>query len=153
VSQKELNCLLDILDGEFGGQLHFRCVGPLPPYSFATVEAQVPSFDDLDKARRFLNLAEKATYKEIKHAYHQMAGQLHPDHNIEGPKAQKLMAELTTAYRMLTTYAESRALSTQEGPGNEDSGERYISFDPEEGERTVLIAVRRQEVPIDDVYV
>ncbi|MBU0510464.1 MAG: GvpL/GvpF family gas vesicle protein, partial [Chloroflexi bacterium] len=35
---------LDLLDEEFEGRLHFRCVGPLSPFSFATVEVQIPAF-------------------------------------------------------------------------------------------------------------
>ena len=42
------------LDEEFGSRLNFRCVGPLPPYSFATVEVNPPSFEAIDRARRGL---------------------------------------------------------------------------------------------------
>ncbi|MBI4770544.1 MAG: GvpL/GvpF family gas vesicle protein [Chloroflexi bacterium] len=50
---------LALLDEEFGGRLTFRCVGPLPPYSFATVEVQLPSFEAVDDARRRLGLGEE----------------------------------------------------------------------------------------------
>ncbi len=42
---EKLDRQLAALDKEFGERLHFRCVGPLPPYSFATVEVSLPSFE------------------------------------------------------------------------------------------------------------
>jgi len=52
--REALDRKLQLLDEEFESRLHFRCVGPLPPYSFATVELQVPSFESVDEARRAL---------------------------------------------------------------------------------------------------
>ena len=45
---------LAALDEEFGKRLNFRYIGPLPPYSFATVEVSLPSFEAVDRARRVL---------------------------------------------------------------------------------------------------
>ena len=50
---------LELLDRDFEGRLDFRCIGPLPPYSFATVEAQVASFGAVDEARCRLGLGER----------------------------------------------------------------------------------------------
>jgi len=140
---------LEELDEEFGGQLHFRCVGPLPPYSFATVKVQVPSFKAVDAARRQLDLGEMAALGEIKRAYRRLAGQLHPDHNPEDPEAEARMAELTQAYGLLTTYAETvqgcKGAGVQRSKGAE--GQRSaIPFSREAVERTLLIAIQRQEV-------
>ena len=136
--REALDRQLELLDEEFEGRLHFRCVGPLPPYSFATVEVQVPSFEDVDEARHHLGLGETTTPSQIKRAYHRLAGQLHPDHNPEDPQAEARMAELTRAYELLTTYAESRALEKADG---------LCAFSREAVEQTLLIAIRRQEVP------
>jgi len=54
--QEALDQQLELLDEEFEGQLTFRRVGPLPPYSFATVEVEVPSYEAIDEARRHLGL-------------------------------------------------------------------------------------------------
>ena len=67
------------LDEEFGSRLNFRCVGPLPPYSFATVEVSLPSFEAIDRARRALSLGDKAGLAEIKSAYRRQIRQVHPD--------------------------------------------------------------------------
>jgi hypothetical protein len=132
---------LELLDEEFGGRLHFRCVGPLPPYSFATVEVQLPSFETVKEARRRLGLKEMATPDEIKRAYHRLAGQFHPDHNPQAQEAQARMAELTQAYQLLTAYAESQALEA----GNHH--QVVCHFDQQTIEQTVLISIRRQGTP------
>ncbi|MBU0512807.1 MAG: J domain-containing protein [Chloroflexi bacterium] len=139
---------LDLLDEEFEGRLHFRCVGPLSPFSFATVEVQIPAFEDVDKARRHLELGETTTASEIKRAYRRMAGQYHPDHNPDDPEAEARMTEITKAYQLLTAYAEN----VQRGRGGEgehpgtSAPQHPCSFSQEAVEQMLLITVRRQEI-------
>ena len=128
---------LDVLDQEFGGRLTFRCVGPLPPYSFATVEVQTPTFEAVDGARGRLGLGASATAGEIKKAYHRLAEQLHPDRNTEDAQAETRMNELTQAYRLLTAFSINQALAPTEA----------CSFSREAVAQTLLIDVRRQESP------
>jgi hypothetical protein len=145
---------LKLLDEEFGSRLRFRCVGPLPPYSFATVEVQVPSFEAVDEARHRLGLGEMTTPGEIKRAYRRLAGRLHPDRNPKDPQAEARMAELTRAYQLLTAYAEN----VQRSGGAEEQGSKGehpstpapqhpCTFSRKVVERTLLIAIRRQEIP------
>ena len=144
--REALDRRLEALDEEFEGQLQFRCVGPLPPYSFTTVEVQVPSFEAVDEARRRLGLGEAATPGEIKRAYHRLAGQLHPDLNPEDPEAETRMAELTRAYSLLTTYANSQALGKADcRPPTADRHDAFCDFSRGAVEQTLLIAIRRQE--------
>jgi len=137
----DLDQRLGLLDKESGGRLLFRCVGPLPPYSFATVEVQVPSFRAVDIARRQLSLGETATLGEIRHAYYRLAGLLHPDHNPKEADAEAGMAGLTEAYRLLTAYAESQ------GPGAKNRQQASCRFDQQTVEQALLITIRRQEMP------
>jgi len=137
--QKALDRRLELLDEEFEGQLTFRRVGPLPPYSFATVEVEVPSFEAIDEARRHLGLGETAAPGEIRRAYHQLAGQAHPDHNPDDPAAEARMTKLAHAYDLLTAYAENVQGS---------KGEHPCTFSREAVEKTLLIAIRRQEVVV-----
>lgn len=130
---------LEDLDEEFKGRLLFRCVGPLPPYSFATVEVEVLSLEAVDEARRCLGLGETATPSEIKQTYRRLASRLHPDHNPEDPEAESRMAELTRSYELLTAYAESQAIEA------ENTRQAVCCFDRQAVERTLLVAVRRQE--------
>jgi hypothetical protein len=153
--QEALDRQLEHLDEEFEGQFTFRCVGPLPPYSFATVEVEVPSFEAVDEARRCLGLGETAAPGEIKRAYHRLADQLHPDHNPDDPEAEARMTELTQAYELLTAYAEnvqgSRGAEEQGSRGAREQrgrGEHLCTFSREAVERTLLIAIRRQEVAV-----
>ncbi len=135
---------LERLDREFGGRLLFRCVGPLPPYSFATVEVQTPSFDDVDDARRRLGLGETASPPEIRQAYRRVAGEAHPDLNPDDPNAAMQMVELNRAYGLLAAYAEHVAA----GRGADRVGPtvpgRPCAFTKDAVADTMLIKILRQ---------
>jgi len=154
---------LKSLDEEFEGRLLFRCVGPLPPYSFAAVEVQVPSFGAIDEARRCLGLEETVPPGEIRQAYRWLASQLHPDLNPDDPQAEARMAELTKACELLMAYAgnmqRGRGAEEQGSQGAEEQGSggagevllrtsappHLCTFSRQAVERTLLIALRRQE--------
>jgi hypothetical protein len=138
-----LDWRLEALDGEYArGErktpgntpLTFRCVGPLPPYSFTTVEVQALPYEVVDAARRYLGLGETTTPNEIKRAYHRLAGQMHPDHNPNLPEAAARMTELARAYQLLTAYADAHA------------PQHPCTYSREAVEQTLLIAIRRQEI-------
>ncbi|HBY96870.1 MAG: GvpL/GvpF family gas vesicle protein [Ardenticatenaceae bacterium] len=146
---------LAMLDERFEGRLHFRCVGPLPPNSFATVEVQGFSFESVNEARYRLGLGETSSLGEIKKNYHRLAAQLHPDHNPQDPEAEARMAELTWAYRHLIAYGETQAVLVPDEQGcGEAQGlfqgtparEPVCSFTCEAVEQALLIAIRRQEI-------
>lgn len=143
--RERLDQRLKTLDEQFGRQLTFRCVGPLPPYSFATVEIHVPSFELVDAARQCLTLGETVTLSEIQRAYHQVARRLHPDHNPDNSNAETQMAELTRAYHLLTAYAESQALFG--GEGDALVSQYPCTMTRERVERTLLISIDHQELP------
>jgi hypothetical protein len=155
----QLDQRLEMLDKRFEGRLHFRCVGPLPPYSFASVEVQLPTYEVVDEARRRLGLGETATQGEIRRAYRQLVARLHPDHNPQDPEAEARMTAMTQAYQLLTAYAQSQALERErpmtndERPTINDQRSSFVirrspacNFSREAVDRTLLIAIRRQEV-------
>ncbi|MBI3987832.1 MAG: GvpL/GvpF family gas vesicle protein, partial [Lentisphaerae bacterium] len=80
---------LDELDARFAKTLHFRCVGPLAPYSFYTLEFKRMRWKDIDAARRLLGLGEAASAEEIKKAFQHAAQALHPDHNGQAADADR----------------------------------------------------------------
>jgi hypothetical protein len=125
---------LDELDEEYEGKLTFRCVGPLPPYSFASVDVQVPSFEQVRDARCLLGLGETCRAAEIRRAYRQLASRLHPDHNPQDSQSEARMAELTRAHKLLAAYAESQAFETS-----------LCHLDQPSVEQTLLISVQRQD--------
>jgi preprotein translocase subunit Sec63 len=85
----------------------------------------------VDDARRRLSLGEAATTGEIKKAYHQLAEQLHPDHNAQDAQAEARMTELTQAYRLLMSLSANQS--------------DVCSFSREAVEQTLVIDIRRQE--------
>ena len=132
------------LDEEFGRRLNFRCIGPLPPYSFATVEVSLPSFEAVDRARRVLSLGEKAGLAEIKSAYRRQIRQVHPDLTTAAPVDEGDATRLTDAYKTLMNYAEALPSAA----GDDAAGESGYRFDRGAVEGSILVMVRRQELPV-----
>jgi hypothetical protein len=138
--REQLDRQLERLDCESGGQLRFRCVGPLPPHSFASVQIETPCDGAAEEAWRRLGLGATTTPDGVRQAYHRLAGQLHPDHNPADAAAESRMADLTSAYDFLTTYMASQAHTN----GNTHLSTRRFSC--REVKQTLLIAVQRQEL-------
>lgn len=130
------------LDEVFDGRLNFRCIGPLPPYSFATVEVILPSFDAIDQARRTLSLGDTAGRAEIKSAYRRLIKMSHSDLRISAPVDDGQAAKLTDAYKTLMSYVQ--ALPSK--AADDASPARGCRFDRGTVERSMLVAVRRQEL-------
>lgn len=110
----QLNCAYD-------NQLNFRCVGPLPPYSFATVEVRTVDAEALDAARRTLELGESPSLDEIKAAYRRLLREYHPDRNPD-PGAGERVKEISAAYGLLEKCASNC------GPASEPAGGRGATF-------------------------
>jgi len=138
--RERLDRQLEALDRESGGQLRFRCVGPLPPHSFASVQIETSSDDAAEEAWHRLGLGATTTPDEVRQVYHRLAGQLHPDRNPADAAAQSRMAELTLAYDFLTTYIDSRART------NGKAHPSAARFGCREVKRALLIGVERQEL-------
>lgn len=94
---------VDQLNRDYENQLDFRCVGPLPPYSFATAEVRAVDADELAAARRLFGLGESARLAEIKAAYRRLLQEVHPDRNPEADAADR-MKELVAAHELLEEY-------------------------------------------------
>jgi len=105
---KELNAAMQ-------EKLNFRCVGPLPPYSYYTLEAKKFHFKEIDWARKKLGLLkERATRGEIKNAHRAMAFSSHPDRKPNTPGMEKEFDEITQAYSMLWEYCRKDFCSFEE---------------------------------------
>ncbi|MDA2929854.1 GvpL/GvpF family gas vesicle protein [Acidobacteria bacterium AH-259-O06] len=102
--------LLHELDEKYGGKLDFRCVGPLPPYSFGTCEVKPIDFAEIDKARRLLGLKDRATVAEIKAAYRSFIKTKHPDQSGD-TEAQKRFEEIKWAYQTLLDFCSEGEVS------------------------------------------
>jgi hypothetical protein len=138
--RQALDTALEEIDKTFSGQYRFRRVGPLPPYSFATVEVQVPTFEATDAARQVLGCGDRVTVEEIRRAYYQAAKQLHPDLNAGDKDKEARMTTLAQAYKLLIQVAENQ-LAEQHTP----AAEARCCFDQTTIESTLLIAIQKQE--------
>jgi len=116
---------LDTLDAAHAGLLSFRLIGPLPPYSFATVEVAVADPLTIARSCALLALPAVVPADEIRRAYRRRAAEVHPDHQ---PAQAEAMAEMTHAYELLSTYAESH-------PAN------AVDFRTEAAERTLIVTI------------
>jgi hypothetical protein len=103
---------VDELDREFEERLNFRCVGPLPPYSFYTLEVRKAQFEEVDWARKKLGLTDDfVTANEIKKAHHRAALACHPDKNPNTPGIEEKFDDMTRAYRILLDYYRASSQS------------------------------------------
>lgn len=112
--QKDFGKMVEDLDNEFAEKLNFRCVGPLPPYSFRTLEVKKMRFDEISLAKNKLNLNDAATKDEIEKAYRRMAQVYHPDRNQMQSDSQEQFDELNRAYKMLLEYCQDEVCSFEE---------------------------------------
>lgn len=110
------------LNTKFAEKLNFRCVGPLPPYSFYTLEIKKIQFEEIDWARKKLGLNGLTTNKEeIKKAYQKSAFSSHPDKNPDIPGIEKEFNDVTKAYKVLLEYCQDDTCSFKEEDFRKDS--------------------------------
>lgn len=102
------------LNEKYEEKLDFRCVGPLPPYSFSTMEIRRMDFEEVNAARILLELGEEATLSEIREHHRNLAHRFHPDQHPGDPEAQKQFERITKAYRTLTDYSQGERCSFRE---------------------------------------
>lgn len=100
----EFDRTIDELNRCYHNRLVFRCVGPLPVYSFAMAEVQTVDSCALDAAREALGLGESASLNEIKAAHHRLLHKHHPDRDPD-PGAAERVSEISAAYERLEQYA------------------------------------------------
>ena len=74
------------------------------------------NFNEIEEARKLLELGEAATLKEIKRAYRTLAHRYHPDKhsNAPGEQAEETMKRLNWAYKLLIEYCTNYKYSFRE---------------------------------------
>jgi hypothetical protein len=109
---------LEVFDGRlrqlnelFSNQINFRIIGPLPPYSFATVEATRPDPEEIEKARKLLDLGEVVSELEVRKAYHRLTREAHPDRRRGNELSKARRDELRRASDLLIAYYRGQAES------------------------------------------
>jgi hypothetical protein len=102
----EFENALDKLDETLAGKLNFKLVGPLPCYSFFTIEVKDLIFEEIDAARKELGLDHSTSEKEIKQAYLNKVKQFHPDTN-SGDDATANFDRINKAFHTMTDFANA----------------------------------------------
>ena len=131
---------MEDLDSTHGGRLAFRVVGPLAPYSFATVEIEIVEATTLTKAMRLLGVGPSSSVAQVHLAYRRAAKSVHPDAVGAGGNAS--MVALTEACRILSLNAET-------GGSPRGTDETPSAGNPILAGRSVIVSVRRQEGALD----
>ncbi len=105
---------IDLLDDEYKGLLNFKLVGPLPCYSFYTIEVTEVNQEHLEQAKKDLGLKEEPSENEIKRAYQEKAKEFHPD--MQNNKLNEGdFNRINKAYRILLEYSEAAKQESMEG--------------------------------------
>jgi len=97
---------LDQLDEEYKGMLNFKLVGPLPCYSFYTIEVKELYPEHISQAKEELGLSETSSDADIKRAYQEKAKEFHPDLN-QGNGSVDHFNRIKKAYQTLLEYQEA----------------------------------------------
>jgi len=74
----------------------------------------VATFEEIEKARKLLQLQERATLEEIKQAYRKMAFRYHPDRKTQVDEDDDMMKQLNGAYKLLLDYVDKYSYSFTE---------------------------------------
>jgi len=101
------------LDQELKGELNFRCVGPLPCYSFYTLEIVELNFEQIEQAKNELGINLKASSGEIRQAYLNKVRSVHPDAN-SGDGNETYFAALRRAYDVINQYLQTARQASDE---------------------------------------
>ncbi len=112
--QEAFDQKLDEIDCKYDGGLNFRRVGPLPPYSFSTVEVKKAEFGEIGRARKILGLSQEATQSQIKEAYWNLSSEYHPDKHPGDVAIRKRFEDVSWAYELLTEYCGGERFSFRE---------------------------------------
>lgn len=110
-NEKSFYSVLYHFDERWDKKIAFRCIGPLPPYSFCTVMLVRFDRDVVEQARKTLGLQEGAmSCDDIKLAYRKLVMTVHPDANPEMDKER--FEGVNSAYKMLLSYHMGHCLES-----------------------------------------
>jgi len=111
--QEEFDGCVKQLNDLFHNQTNFRIIGPLPPYTFATVEVTRPSPEKIEEARQLLHLGKTFSEPQVRKAYRHLAAESHPDYRAgdEPELAKAQFAKLHHASEILIAYCRGQGES------------------------------------------
>lgn len=104
--------VIDQLDEEYKGLLNFKLVGPLPCYSFYTIEVKELDQVHVAQAKIELGLTVETSDSEIKKAYQEKSKEFHPDINENNNKEK--FNKINKAYHTMLEYSEAARQCSEE---------------------------------------
>jgi hypothetical protein len=110
---EEFERAIDQLDEEYKGLLKFKLIGPLPCYSFYTIEVKELNPEHVKQAKKELGLREETSKSEIKKAYLGKARLFHPDTQMENSEKENFN-KINKAYHTLLEYSAAARQSSKE---------------------------------------
>jgi len=113
INKEKFEEALDHLDEEYKGMLNFKMVGPLPCYSFYTIEVKELNPERVSQAKKELGLSDTTSEAELKRAYQEKAKEFHPDIN-QGISTTDHFNRIKKAYQTLLEYFEAANFASKE---------------------------------------
>ena len=101
--QEKFEAAIEALDTRYSGLLNFKLVGPLPCYSYFTLEVKSLDAGSINSAGKELELGETTTEAEIKKAFLKKAKIHHPDSGDNNFDPEKFNS-IQNAYHTLIDY-------------------------------------------------
>ena len=133
--QGDFDAAMERLDELFQGEIAFRVIGPLPPYSFSSVEVTRVTPGQVEEAWRTLGLAGAASQAEVRKAYRRLAAREHRGSMLDGGGTGERLAYLRKASELLEGYCRAQGEAERgEGQYGQGSGAAAPPF---------LIAIKR----------
>jgi DnaJ-domain-containing protein 1 len=99
--ESDFDIKLKTLDQEYQQKINFRCIGPLPSYSFFTCQLKRVEYKQIEQARKLLGLEEKVSLEKIKDSYRKIAQKNHPDNDSSNLRLEEEFEKTIQAYQLL----------------------------------------------------
>jgi len=138
--QEDFDRQVKRVDEAFNDQINFRVIGPLPPYSFSTVEIRRPEPGEIEEARQLLGLGTDVSDKELKEAYRHLAAKSHPDAHPDDDARDEQFVKVREAFVLLRDYCQGQ--SESESVEENMNGRRY-SLMSEDVSQAFLVETKR----------
>jgi hypothetical protein len=126
---EEFEMLVDKLDEEYSGLLIFKLKGPVPCYSFYSIEVLQLDPENVAQAHADLGLREETSESEIKRAYLGKTKHFHSNENEENVDEESFN-RITKAYHTLMDYSYAARQATKE---------KYISLKKEKVKENLIL--------------
>jgi hypothetical protein len=112
--QEKFELAIDKVDEEFKGLLNFKLVGPLPCYSFYTLEVKELNSQVVLQAIIELGLKEETSESDIKKSYLEKARIFHPDAHLPDGDDEKFN-KINQAYHTMLDYSTAARHMSKDG--------------------------------------